>query len=141
MGVITQKFVKEGSMFIQKDDWKKEKHMPVIEAPAQVRAGETFQVKVSIGNEIAHPNTVEHHIAWVDLYFHPEGEKFPHQVGHCAFSAHGEAAASSNQGLVYTMPDVVVTMKASNAGTFQALAMCNIHGLWEGELALRVEAE
>lgn len=128
-------------MFIQKDDWKKEKHMPVIEAPAQVRAGETFQVKVSIGNEIAHPNTVEHHIAWVDLYFHPEGEKFPHQVGHCAFSAHGEAAASSNQGLVYTMPDVVVTMKASNAGTFQALAMCNIHGLWEGELALRVEAE
>jgi desulfoferrodoxin (superoxide reductase-like protein) len=34
MGVITQKFVKEGSMFIQKDDWKKEKHMPVIEAPA-----------------------------------------------------------------------------------------------------------
>ena len=71
-------------MFIQKDDWKKEKHMPVIEAPAQVKAGEAFQVKVSIGKEIAHPNTVEHHIAWVDLYFHPEGEKFPHQVGHFA---------------------------------------------------------
>jgi superoxide reductase len=52
----------------------------VIEVPAQVRAGEAFQVKVCVGKEIAHPNTGEHHIAWVDLYFHPEGEKFPHQV-------------------------------------------------------------
>jgi desulfoferrodoxin (superoxide reductase-like protein) len=30
-------------------------------------------------------------------------------------------------------------MKASKAGTFQALALCNIHGLWEGEQALKVE--
>ena len=44
-------------MFIQKDDWKKEKHMPVIEVPAQVLAGQPFQVKVSIGKEIPHPNT------------------------------------------------------------------------------------
>jgi superoxide reductase len=130
----------EDSMFIQKDDWKKEKHMPVIEVPAQVRAGEAFQVKVSIGKEIAHPNTVEHHIDWVDLFFHPEGEKFPHQVGHFAFSAHGEAAVGPNQGPVYTVPDVVVTLKVSKPGTFHALALCNIHGLWEGEQALKVEA-
>jgi superoxide reductase len=127
-------------MFIQKDDWKKEKHMPVIEVPAQVRAGEAFQVKVSVGKEIAHPNTVEHHIAWVDLYFHPEGEKFPHQVGHFAFSAHGEAVAGPNQGPIYTLPEVVVTLKVSKSGTIQALALCNIHGLWEGEQGLKVEA-
>ncbi len=120
-------------MFIQKDDWKKEKHMPVIEAPAMVQAGVAFQVKVSIGKEIPHPNTTEHHIDWIDLYFHPQGEKFPHQVGHFAFTAHGEAVAGPNQGPVYTDPQVVVMVKVSTAGTFQALALCNIHGLWEGE--------
>jgi superoxide reductase len=131
---------KEGCMFIQKDDWKKEKHMPVIEVPAQVKAGEAFQVKVSIGKEIPHPNTTEHHLDWIDLYFHPEGDKFPHQVGHFVFCAHGEAVAGPNQGPVYTEPQMVVTLKVSKAGTFQALALCNIHGLWEGEQALtRVE--
>jgi len=123
-------------MFIQKDDWKKEKHMPVIEVPAQVKAGEAFQVKVGIGKEIPHPNTTEHHIDWIDLYFHPEGEKFPHQVGHFAFAAHGEAVAGPNTGPVYTDPWMTVTLKISKPGTFHALAMCNIHGLWEGEQAL-----
>ena len=123
-------------MFIQKDDWKKEKHMPVIEVPAQVKAGEAFQVKVGIGKEIPHPNTTEHHIDWIDLYFHPEGEKFPHQVGHFAFAAHGEAVAGPNTGPVYTDTWMTVTLKISKPGTFHALAMCNIHGLWEGEQAL-----
>ena len=125
-------------MFIQKDDWKKEKHMPVIEVPAQVKAGDLFQVKVSIGKEIPHPNTTEHHMDWIDLYFHPEGEKFPHQVGHFAFTAHGESAAGPNLGPVYTQPELVVTLKVTKAGTFQALALCNIHGLWESEQALAV---
>ncbi len=123
-------------MFIQKDDWKKEKHMPVIEAPSRVTAGEPFEVKVSIGKEIPHPNTTEHHIAWIDLYFHPEGQKFPHQVGHFAFTGHGEAMAGPNQGPVYTQPTLVVTLKVSRPGTFHALAMCNIHGLWESEQPL-----
>jgi superoxide reductase len=130
---------KEGTMFIQKDDWKKEKHMPVIDTPAQVKAGEAFQVKVSIGKEIPHPNTTEHHIDWIDLYFHPEGEKFPHQVGRFAFTAHGEAVAGPNQGPVYTDAQLVVTVKVSKTGTFHALALCNIHGLWESEQAVTLE--
>ena len=125
-------------MFIQKDDWKKEKHMPVIEVPAQVKAGEAFQVKVSIGKEIPHPNTTEHHMDWIDLYFHPEGEKFPHQVGHFAFTAHGESGGGPNLGPVYTEPQVVVTLKVTKAGTLHALALCNIHGLWESEQAVGI---
>lgn len=125
-------------MYIQKDDWKREKHMPVIEAPAQVTAGEPFQVKVSIGKEIPHPNTTEHHIAWIDLYFHPEGGKFPHQVGHFAFTAHGEAVAGPNTGPAYTEPALTLTVKVNKAGVFHALAMCNIHGLWESEQAVAV---
>jgi superoxide reductase len=123
-------------MFIQKDDWKKEKHMPVIEVPAQVMAGQPFQVKVSVGKEIPHPNTTEHHIDWIDLYFLAEGEKLPHQVGHFAFTAHGEAVAGPNLGPVHTEPSLVVTLKVNRPGTFYALALCNIHGLWESEQAL-----
>ncbi|MBC7238051.1 MAG: Neelaredoxin, partial [Chloroflexi bacterium] len=61
---------------IQHADWKTEKHVPVIECPDTVKAGEFFEVTVSIGKEVAHPNTTEHHIAWITLYYQPEGDKF-----------------------------------------------------------------
>jgi superoxide reductase len=125
---------------IQRDDWKKEKHMPVIEAPEQVKAGESFQVKVSVGKEIPHPNTTEHHISWIDVYFHPLGEKFPIQVGHFAFTAHGEAATGPNTGSAYTSPEVIFTMKTVKPGTFHAMASCNIHGLWESCAELNLAA-
>jgi superoxide reductase len=116
---------------IQKADWKLEKHVPVIEAPDQVKAGEVFEVKVSIGKEVAHPNTTEHHISWITLYFQPEGEKFTHQVGHFEFSAHGESTAGPNQGPVYTHHAATAWLKVGKSGTLHALALCNIHGLWE----------
>ncbi len=116
---------------IQKADWKLEKHVPVIEAPAKVKAGEVFEVKVSVGKQIAHPNTTEHHIAWITLFFHPEGEKFAQQVGHFEFSAHGASAAGPNQGDVYTEHQVTAALKVGKPGTLQALALCNIHGLWQ----------
>jgi len=128
----------ELSEYIQKADWKKEKHVPVIEAPDKVQAGELFEVKVSLGKEIAHPNTTEHHISWITLYFHPEGEKFTHQVGHFEFSAHGESTAGPNEGPVYTHHGVSVSMKTSKPGTLHALALCNIHGLWESSKEIKL---
>lgn len=116
---------------IQKADWKKEKHVPVIDAPEQVQAGELFEVKVSLGKEIAHPNTTEHHIAWIDVYFHPEGGKFSHQLGHFAFTAHGESVQGPNEGPAYTHHAVAFSAKIKQSGTLHALALCNIHGLWE----------
>ena len=116
---------------IQEADWKKEKHVPAIECPDQVQADEMFEVKVSLGKEIAHPNTTEHHISWITLYFHPAGAKFTHQVGHFEFSAHGESTAGPNQGPVYTHHAVITSLKISKPGTLHALALCNIHGLWE----------
>jgi len=47
---------------VQTGDWKAEKHVPVIVAPGSVKAGEKFVVEVSVGKEIPHPNTTEHHI-------------------------------------------------------------------------------
>ena len=123
---------------IQQADWKKEKHVPAIEAPDQVKADEFFEVKVSLGKEIAHPNTTEHHISWISLYFHPEGEKFTYQVGHFGFSAHGESAAGPNQGPVYTHHRVITSLKIGKPGTLHALALCNIHGLWESSKEISV---
>ncbi|MGQ9594490.1 MAG: class II SORL domain-containing protein [Anaerolineae bacterium] len=123
---------------IQKADWKKEKHVPVIECPDEVKAGEVFQVQVGIGKEIAHPNTTEHHIAWITLYFHPEGDKYSYQVGHFEFSAHGQSVAGPNQGPVYTHHEVVAALKVDKPGTLHALSYCNIHGLWESSKEIRV---
>jgi superoxide reductase len=116
---------------IQSADWKKEKHAPVIECPDTVTANEPFMVEVSVGKEIPHPNTTEHHIRWIDLYFKPKGDKFTYQVAHFGFSAHGESARGPNEGPVYTNPHGTVSMKVTGPGTLIALSFCNIHGLWE----------
>lgn len=123
---------------IQSADWRKEKHVPVIECPDQVKASEVFEVTVGLGKEVAHPNTTEHHISWVSLYFHPEGEPFTHQVGNFEFSAHGEAVAGPNQGPVFTHHQVTTSLSVSKSGTLHALALCNIHGLWESSQEISV---
>jgi len=38
-------------------NWKEEKHVPVIEAPDKVKKGEFFDVKVTIGKEVAEENS------------------------------------------------------------------------------------
>ena len=121
------------SEHIQSADWRSEKHVPVIEAPETVEKDTIFEVKVSMGKEIAHPNTTEHHIRYINLYFQPEGEKFTYDVGHFEFNAHGESVKGANEGPVYTHHDAVATLKIKKPGTILALAYCNIHGLWQGE--------
>jgi len=116
---------------IQTADWKAEKHVPVIECADTVAADKMFNVKVSVGKEIPHPNTTEHHISWIDVYFQPEGDKFVYQVGHLEFVAHGESAKGANQGPVYTHPEAAFSMRVNTAGTLIAVSRCNIHGLWE----------
>jgi superoxide reductase len=124
---------------IQEADWKSEKHVPAIEAPDSVKADEVFEVKATLGKEIAHPNTTEHHIRWISIYFHPEGEKFNYHVGHFEFNAHGESAAGANEGPVYTHHSVTTGMKLKKSGTLHAVAFCNIHGLWESSKDITVE--
>lgn len=121
----------------QSADWKTEKHVPVIEAPKEVKSGEIFDVKVSLGKEVAHPNTTEHHIRWIQLFFQPEDDKFSYQVGNFEFTAHGEAAKGANEGPVYTHHSVVASMKIEKSGTLFATSLCNIHGLWESSQEIK----
>jgi superoxide reductase len=123
---------------IQTADWKTEKHVPVIECPDTVPADAMFNVKVTLGKEIAHPNTTEHHIRWISLYFQPEGAKFTYQIAHFEFCAHGEAVEGPNQGPVYTHHEGCTSMKTKKPGTLLAQAYCNIHGLWQSSRDLTI---
>jgi superoxide reductase len=122
----------------QTADWKLEKHVPVIECPDEVKADTPFPVQVTVGKEVPHPNTTEHYIAWIELYFLPEGEKFVHAVGRFEFSAHGESSQGPNQGPVYTHHQVTAWLKIHKAGTIYATSLCNIHGLWLSPKAIKV---
>lgn len=123
---------------VQHADWKNEKHVPVIECPDTVKKDEVFEVKASIGKEISHPNTTEHHIRWVSLYFQPKGGS-TYVVGNYEFSAHGESTEGANQGPVYAHHAVTAAMKLGSSGTLYALSYCNIHGLWESNKEIKVQ--
>ena len=101
----------------QSADWKQEKHVPVIEATDQAKKGELIKVAVTVGKEIAHPNTTEHHIRWIEVYFHPEAEKFPYQLGKFEFNAHGESGQGPNTSTVFTHPAVELNFKTDKSGT------------------------
>jgi superoxide reductase len=121
----------------QTADWKTEKHVPVIECAEEITAGALFDVKVSIGKEISHPNKTDHHIRWIKLLFKPEGGKFPYEVGHFEFSAHGESVEGPDAGPVHANHSVTATMKTTRPGTLLATSYCNIHGLWENSRAIK----
>jgi superoxide reductase len=123
----------------QTADWKTEKHVPVIDCPDAVTADEFFEVKVSLGKEVAHPNTTEHHIRWIQVFFKPAGDKFAYQVANCEFTAHGEAAAGANQGPVYTHHAATVALKINQPGVLLATSLCNIHGLWENSRMINLK--
>lgn len=123
----------------QSADWKTEKHVPVIEAPDSVAKGEFFDVKVTLGKEVTHPNKTEHHIRWIDVYFQPEGEKFPYQLGKTEFTAHGESTQGPDTSTVYTHHQVTLSFKTEKSGTIYAASYCNIHGLWKNAKDITVE--
>ena len=116
----------------QSGDWKGEKHVPVIHLPETAKKGDEVEVKVLVGEEIPHPNTLEHYIAWIKVYFKPAEGKFPVEIGTYTFAAHGEAE-------LLTAPYLTTKFKVSGSGTLYATSYCNIHGLWENSAEIKVE--
>ena len=124
---------------VQEADWTKEKHVPVIDCADTVKADAFFEVKITIGKEIAHPNTTEHHISWISLYFLPDGGKFPCQIGRYEFNAHGASVQGPNTGSIYSHHAVTAWFKTSKPGALLAVSLCNIHGLWQSSKEIRVK--
>ena len=117
--------------FVKTADWKNEKHVPVIDAPASVKTGETFDVDVTVGKEIPHPNTVEHHIAWIALHYVPEGTQTSIEIARLDLSAHGVNA--------FTAASAKFRVALQKGGALYATAYCNLHGLWASSAAIAVE--
>jgi len=119
----------------QTADWKKEKHSPVIEVE---KMEGRIKVRVSVGKEISHPNTTEHHISWMEVYFLPEGEKSPYQIGRYEFTSHGASTQGPNTSTVYAEPIVEIYFKTDKPGTVLSSSYCNIHGLWQSSKELTI---
>ncbi|MBE0617626.1 MAG: class II SORL domain-containing protein [Proteobacteria bacterium] len=128
---------KIGELYKQAD-WKTEKHVPVIDCPASVQKDQVFEVKVSVGKEVSHPNTAAHHIRWLKLYFLPEGAKAVCHVASLEFTAHGESTEGADQGPAHTHHQGSAFLKLQKGGTILATSYCNIHGLWENSRAVAV---
>jgi len=96
----------------------KEKHVPVIEIGKGKGEGGADIVHVVVGKEMPHPNTVEHHIVWIELF----GVKQDGQVIHLGRATFAPA---------YTSPNVRFQVPVAEFTAFCALAYCNIHGVWE----------
>lgn len=104
-------------------DWTKlpdmaKKHVPIIEAPEEVKTKESFNVKVKVGgiDGVEHPNTLGHWINWVELY---AGERLISKV---------EYAPEMCDGYVVTL-----NITLDDSATLRARAFCNLHGVWEGK--------
>jgi superoxide reductase len=105
----------------------KEKHVPQIHAPEKVKPGEWFEVTVIVGEEVPHPNTPEHHISWITVFYKEDGPRPVYQVAHfIPTPVYGDSRFSFR-------------MKAEKPGQILALEHCNIHGLWDNSKRLEVE--
>jgi superoxide reductase len=125
--------------YVQSGDWKGEKHVPVVEAPGRAASGEAFEVKLSVGREIAHPNTAAHYIKWIKLFFVPDGGKFAIELATLSFDAHADTNDPEHPGPAHADPFGSARVKLTASGTLVAQSYCNIHGLWENSVKITIE--
>jgi len=116
-----------GEVVVAPEKEGKEKHVPHIEAPAKVKAGQFFQVTVIVGKEVPHPNTIEHHIKWIQVYVKEDG---PRPVIHIG---------TFDLGPTFAEPKVTFSMLLNKPATVFALEYCNIHGVWDNSVKINAE--
>ncbi|VVB72576.1 Superoxide reductase [uncultured archaeon] len=104
---------------------KREGHTPKIEVPAKIKSGEAVEIKVAVG---PHPNTVEHSIRWIEVYFYEEGRAFnPQMLSRVEFSP------------MLAEPEVKIKLNLKKSGVIHAMEYCNMHGLWSNKKEIVVE--
>jgi len=98
------------------------KHMPVIDCPDTVKAGEPFKVSINVG-EIPHVMDEGHHIQWIDVYFKNN------------FFARVDLTPK------FTRPEVTLTLARHSkhkSSTLRVIERCNLHGQWESTKEIKV---
>jgi superoxide reductase len=101
----------------------KEKHVPELEICKGDGKGGKDLVRIIVGKEVPHPNTIEHHIAWAQL------------VG---IKENGMVIdlGKTNFAPSYTDPSADFHVNLGDFKAIVATSYCNIHGLWESSLDL-----
>ncbi|NLK01217.1 MAG: desulfoferrodoxin [Clostridia bacterium] len=112
-------------LFKTSEDEGREKHVPVIHCPENVEKGEYFDVTVVVGEEVPHPNTIEHHIKWIQVYADFENKPPIH-------------VATFDLGPSFAQPKITFSMKAEENIKLYAVEYCNLHGLWQDSKAVKV---
>ena len=102
----------------------KEKHVPFIEIMTGHGSEANDLVHVVVGKETPHPNTIEHHIAWVELF----GVKKDGQV---------ISIGRTDFAPSFTNPNISFHAPVDQFKTFYALSYCNLHGVWQNSLEVK----
>lgn len=88
------------------------KHTPYL---ACTRDGDAVTVRVEVGHWVAHPNTPDHFIEWIEVH------------------AAGAPVARFDFAAVAVAPQVTCTLMVDSGTPIKALESCNLHGLWAAE--------
>jgi superoxide reductase len=97
-----------------------DKHAPVVLCPSTATRDLPFSVTVRIGTNEKHPNTVEHHFCYVQLW------DLETLVGEARF----DHRALGNTPLQIETHFTIIPRRSLR---LTAWAYCNQHGLWESE--------
>ncbi len=101
-------------------------HVPVITAPAKVKAGEKFEVRFAIG-KILHPMEPTHWIEYAQLSIGNEPAGTLLFRSHGYLKPEGTFAVVLDEGLKGKKVSLVMTVK------------CNLHGIWQHYVDVDVE--
>ncbi|MFH1850002.1 MAG: class II SORL domain-containing protein [archaeon] len=107
-------------------DWNamtdlEKKHLPVIDAPEKVMRGKAFEVTITVGKLLAHPNEPGHFVQFLELY---SGNTLLGRVDLVPEQA---------------SPRVVMTVALNHSHPLRAFAHCNLHGTWEYKKDIKLE--
>jgi superoxide reductase len=100
--------------FAAADDYAK-KHTPYITTEP---AGDSTLVKVQVGHEVSHPNTLDHYITFIELY------------------AGMTPIARFDLSPMVTSPATGVVVDLPKGAVVRAVAHCNLHGWWAYDVTL-----
>ncbi len=95
-------------------------HAPVITAPARVKKGEPFEVRIEVGKRL-HVMTPPHYIQYIELF------------------AGNEPIARLDLFHRFSNPAATLSVRLEKSVSLLALERCNLHGLWEAQALVRVE--
>jgi superoxide reductase len=98
-----------------------DRHSPFIHCDDQAKKGETFDVRVQVGNEYLHPDDTDHYVSTVSLY---NGQT---KLAEATFFA-GANGGQGNKAQTSVTFRVILEKNAK----LIANAYCTKHGLWEG---------